>query len=419
MNETDLVIFTYNFPYGNGETFLSDEVSVLARSFKSIHIFPLFHGGSKIPRIVPANVTYSLPLLSFDIKHDKLKFLTEGIFSQSPFLFAFRELKHISGIFKKSCFKNWLVSSLLIRILTRQQVLKAIFHYISDATIIYFYWGDKSSGIVPFLRKQKGNPIVVRFHGSDLYEKKNGCIPYRRRLLENLDYAVCISDQGRNYLANKYKDVSFKAFVFKLGVKGNDLAKPSTDDVIRLVSCSNVIPLKRVHLIYDAIIQLPFKVIWTHIGGGSHLDELKQRISNPPAHISVILTGRMNNENVLQYYRDNPVDLFLNVSESEGVPVSIMEAVSSGIPVIATDVGGTSEVVNQELGFLIPSDSTAEQLASMIHDFYFLDKDIKLKMRESAFRFWEANYNGETNYLKFAEFLRTLQKCNLDGSVDI
>jgi len=44
---------------------------------------------------------------------------------------------------------------------------------------------------------------------------------------------------------------------------------------------------------------------------------------------------------VLNYYASNPVDVFINTSSSEGLPVSIMEAMSFGIPVIATNVGGT------------------------------------------------------------------------------
>lgn len=42
------------------------------------------------------------------------------------------------------------------------------------------------------------------------------------------------------------------------------------------------------------------------------------------------------------------------MSLSEGIPVSIMEAISFGIPIIATNVGGNAEIVNDETGVLIP-----------------------------------------------------------------
>lgn len=50
----------------------------------------------------------------------------------------------------------------------------------------------------------------------------------------------------------------------------------------------------------------------------------------------------------------NDFDLFVNMSLSEGIPVSIMEAISFGIPIIATNVGGNAEIVNDETGVLIP-----------------------------------------------------------------
>ena len=55
----------------------------------------------------------------------------------------------------------------------------------------------------------------------------------------------------------------------------------------------------------------------------------------------------------------------LNTSSSEGVPVSIMEAYSHGIPVVATDVGGNSEIVLQE--HIIPPDSNSEDIAKIIN----------------------------------------------------
>ena len=58
----------------------------------------------------------------------------------------------------------------------------------------------------------------------------------------------------------------------------------------------------------------------------------------------------------MNYYNTYEIDLFVNLSTIEGVPVSIMEAQSSGIPVLATDVGSSKEIVDDDNGFLIPKD---------------------------------------------------------------
>lgn len=56
----------------------------------------------------------------------------------------------------------------------------------------------------------------------------------------------------------------------------------------------------------------------------------------------VELTVLLGNQLVYDFYRNNDVDVFVNLSESEGIPVSIIETISFGVPVVATDVGGNS-----------------------------------------------------------------------------
>ncbi|MBL3200697.1 glycosyltransferase, partial [Klebsiella pneumoniae] len=57
------------------------------------------------------------------------------------------------------------------------------------------------------------------------------------------------------------------------------------------------------------------------------------------------LWGTVPHETIISFFAANPVHLFLNLSTMEGIPVSIMEAISFGIPVVATDVGAVSEIV--------------------------------------------------------------------------
>ncbi|MBI5050449.1 MAG: glycosyltransferase family 4 protein [Nitrospirae bacterium] len=65
-------------------------------------------------------------------------------------------------------------------------------------------------------------------------------------------------------------------------------------------------------------------------------------------------------------------DIFALSSLSEGMPVSIMEAMASGLPVVSTDVGGVSELVmDGETGFLVPPknpDALAEKIKALMDD---------------------------------------------------
>ena len=85
-----------------------------------------------------------------------------------------------------------------------------------------------------------------------------------------------------------------------------------------------------------------------------------------------------------------------------------MEAMSFGIPVIATDVGGTSEIVNDLNGYLLKKDISKEFIASKITEFYYLSKGAKKRMRISAFNTWNEKYNSEKNYTQFIEYILSL-----------
>ena len=105
----------------------------------------------------------------------------------------------------------------------------------------------------------------------------------------------------------------------------------------------------------------------------------------------------------MKIYAEKHFDLFINVSESEGIPVSIMEAMSFGIPVIATDVGGTSEIVeNCYNGVLIEPEFIPGEVAGIIIN---LSNSDNSDMRSAARKSWEKKYNAVNNYRKFYEDL--------------
>ena len=107
--------------------------------------------------------------------------------------------------------------------------------------------------------------------------------------------------------------------------------------------------------------------------------------------------GFTDNDKILNFYHQNQVDLFINVSETEGIPISIMEAFSSGIPAIATNVGGVSELVNNNNGFLVDKDIKSEELAKIICKFYTLPENQIKELRKSAYEKWKNEFNSENN----------------------
>lgn len=387
-----IYLFTTNFPYGNSETFLETELPFLAEQCNVV-IIPLFISGKK--RNIPSCVRVADPLLSFSPKQKK-ELISNGLFNCSPLFFAVPEFFNRKVFCKKIRIWNYFTSLLLIRSMLKNFKLK-----FDEGSTIYFYWSDKSALLAPFIKKKNRCKIIARFHGTDLYEEaKGGYIPFRKILFKSIDMACPISENGKKYLMENYKNFALpKIVVSRLGVLERGKNPTNTTHIFQLVSCSNVIPIKRVILIAQALQYIDFQLKWTHIGGGNLFEELKNEVKKMPKNIEVDLKGILPNAHVINLYRNQPFDLFINVSASEGIPVSIMEAMSFGIPALATDVGGVSELVNEDNGRLIASEITPQQLANEIKDF-LMNVALQQK-RENARNFWNLNFNGKKNYNEF------------------
>ena len=148
------------------------------------------------------------------------------------------------------------------------------------------------------------------------------------------------------------------------------------------------------------------KLQWTHLGGGKSLENLKKRAASSLGFMQCRFTGALPNSGVSEFYAGNPVSLFVNVSSSEGLPVSIMEAASFGIPAVATDVGGTSEIVLDAVtGKLLSPDFSDADLAAAIEDFMEMPAADYEAMRARTRASWQAKFDAAANYTAFGNLL--------------
>jgi glycosyltransferase involved in cell wall biosynthesis len=160
-----------------------------------------------------------------------------------------------------------------------------------------------------------------------------------------------------------------------------------------------------VHLIAEALAILKNRQIenihWTCIGDGPEKERIVTLLDNNNVRNQVEMKGRISNKEVIEFYKSSYCDLFINVSTSEGLPVSIMEAQSFGIPVIATDVGGTREIVSNSCGTLLSQKITSGELATIIEGYCSLSEDTLQEYRRNARTNWENLFDAGNNYEKF------------------
>ncbi len=400
---SNLLIVTQSYPWGKGESFFAQELSYLKRIFHKIVILPYNYGGCAHRRWTAKEIVIYPPIRPENITTSKL-FLS-GIFNfigVGQFLFDL--LANVPQMFKRGNFEKWFRSTVNLRMILSGRVINAIIkqHKIS---IVYFYWATPIAAIIYWFPKTILK--VIRFHGGDLYLERpenNGYIPFRRMVFKNMTYALCVSLHGINYLRKFYQDRYARIKLFRLGVQDNGINTGSTDFTLRLLSCSAVSNIKRVGLILEALSVLKINILWTHIGDGPFLPIIREEAKRLPGWIRCLFTGNLSNRLVIEYYQNNPVDLFVNVSTFEGLPVSVMEALSFGVPVFATDVGGTAELIDDTVGKLLPCEIDPTILAQQVVEFSELDQKERGEYRKRARERWRELVDGDRCFPKLVAF---------------
>jgi L-malate glycosyltransferase len=129
------------------------------------------------------------------------------------------------------------------------------------------------------------------------------------------------------------------------------------------------------------------------IGSGTIFDNLKKQVSKFKLEDNFIFTGFLNKSQIIEYYQN--ATIFILPSYREGFPTSLMEAMSCGIPSIATNVEGNFELIqNGENGLLVPP-KNPEKLAESIISLLDNEK-IRSKIGRNARDHIVKNYDWET-----------------------
>ena len=284
-----------------------------------------------------------------------------------------------------------------------------------DGVLLYAYRSEYQPYVAMLLRKKWKKPlhIVSRAHGYDVYEERHhgNYIPLRETILSNIDSLFPCSLYGVEYIKEKYGDVKAAVQCEYLGtIDHGEHMIPSGVKPFKIVSCSNVVEVKRLDKIVHALAGIhDIEIEWTHYGDGPLLDEVKKLAQRDlPDNIAASFPGNVTNQQLMNEYVAKDYHVFLNVSSSEGLPVSIMEAMSFGIPCIATDVGGTKEEVNNENGRILDADVSADVIADAIRQFYEMDSSAYRKLRKNAREGWMKRFNCDMNYPLFVEKIKNI-----------
>ena len=230
-----------------------------------------------------------------------------------------------------------------------------------DATLAFF--GVPSGAVALFLKLVARIPYVVSLRGGDVpgfrpydfgtYHKL--IAPLLRVIWKNAS-AVIANSNGLRDLALKF-DSRFEIPIIPNGVD-LDLYKTGTHENTspRIFSVGRIVHQKGLDLALRALSGLKdLDWEWRIAGDGPQLDFLKLLAQELGIADRVTFLGWQSRAQLIGQYQH--ANLFLFPSRHEGMPNAVLEAMASGLPVIASRIAGSEElVVDGETGMLVPSE---------------------------------------------------------------
>jgi glycosyltransferase involved in cell wall biosynthesis len=229
--------------------------------------------------------------------------------------------------------------------------------------VVLTFFGVPSGVVALFIRLFYRIPYVLSLRGGDV----PGFRPYDFSIYHKIigpllhqvwrrSFQVIANSQGLHQLA--------KAFEPNLAIgiipNGVDLASYRTESrqwsPPHMLFTGRVVHQKGLDVLFQALANL-LDLEWdlTIVGDGPQRDPLTEKARDLQIDQRVFFGGWLGRQEVIQQYQR--ANLFVFPSRHEGMPNAVLEAMASGLPVIATRISGNEELVEPgKTGYLIPSE---------------------------------------------------------------
>lgn len=274
------------------------------------------------------------------------------------------------------------------------------------------------------LKWQYKIPYIVSLRGADVpgyAERFSFIYNFLKPIIKIIwksSSAVVSNSQGLNELAQKsrvdqeisviYNGIDIEEFksISEGSIFGISKAQPSE---FKIICVSRITARKGIKYLVEAVLKLKEKypnIRLKIIGEGDEKKNLENFILENKMEKFVKFSGLMPHDQLPKEYKD--ANIFILPSLNEGMSNTILEALASGLPIIATDTGGTKELLNNgENGFIIKmkdSNDIVEKIEKLIQN-----KELCQKMALESRKIAE-NFSWKKVADQYAEIYKKITK---------
>ncbi|THB69419.1 MAG: glycosyltransferase family 4 protein [Gammaproteobacteria bacterium] len=235
----------------------------------------------------------------------------------------------------------------------------------------YFFPDGVAASIIA---KELNKPLAITARGTDInlfadYKTSGAMI---KNAAEHSSTIICVADSLRQKLIAKGVNAD-KISVLRNGVDNTifyQLAEDEREDLkqklnmlgLTVLAVGNLSKVKGFDLLLDAIAKLS-DVKLVIVGEGEEKETLKRKADALNLYKRVKFVTNINQNELCEYY--NAADVLALSSVREGMPNVVLESIACGTPVVATNVGGVSEVLNENCGIIIQNRDLNELVAAI------------------------------------------------------
>lgn len=276
------------------------------------------------------------------------------------------------------------------------------------ATLAFF--GMPSGAVAWLLKKLYRIPYIISLRGGDVpgfrpydfktFHKLIG--PFLRVIWHTAD-AVIANSNGLRDLAVVF-DSHTEISIIPNGVDATRYTFESRNgSPAKLFSVGRIVYQKGLDLGLRALAQLKdLEWEWRIAGDGPQMDSLKLLAQELGIHERVIFLGWQSREELTRWYHHS--NLFLFPSRHEGMPNAVLEAMSSGLPVVATKIAGSEELVLDGVTGLLVNPEDADSLRDGLRRL-IVEEKTRIQMGQASRRRVEDEYSWENVARQYSEYL--------------
>lgn len=242
----------------------------------------------------------------------------------------------------------------------------------NDIRHIHIHFASRSLTLGILIGILISKPISCTVHAFDIFSRSAKSLKFR---LSKCSFIASISNFNINYLREKCNDViADKCIIVHCGID-LELFKPIDRNPIKgyLLSICNLVSKKGLHIALEACSELKKRNIdftYKIVGDGPLENNLKQLAKKLNIENNVHFLGKKPNDQLTRLFSETAAFVLPSVNtlteSMDGIPVALMEAMASSVPVVSTCLSGIPELIDNEINGFLAEPGNAQQLADIL-----------------------------------------------------